>query len=381
MVETNVESDSQDEQEPKQHSNKTVGLILGSIGLLVLGAWGTAAIVTSNDSGNSSSSSASSSTEVTAKASDCPVISGQSWPLNYDPSRNGDVVEGGVHSPEDIKNAAKVDPKVLVGYGQQFLPATFPAGTDYHKFVDQSGKCLNLDGVVAFKQLEAYENQSSVVKGQADSSWVNTGMGAGGIVSNATPGITGNMNAWIYTTPDNRKVVILERCGNPAEQVPSYPKAPPTGTAVPPPPVTTVPPPPPTTGTPPPPPTTETPPPPTTTTPPPPPPTLVPKDPSVDPYPRGNAPQGGGPNDQPGPGPSNIPTQPPATPRTNPPRPVATSVPGTPAPTRVSTPVTAPPPEPGVNGNGTGTTTIPHTDPTGGVTTSVVITTAVPKPQ
>lgn len=77
--------------------------------------------------------------------------------------------------------------------------------------------------------------------------------------------------------------------------------------------------------------------------PPPPPPPVEKKDPSKDPYPRGNAPDGGGPNVDPGPGtyiPPGDMEQPPDTPRVNPTPPAPTT------PPVGSTPDPAPAPQP-----------------------------------
>lgn len=91
---------------------------------------------------------------------------------------------------------------------------------------------------------------------------------------------------------------------------------------------------------PPPPPTT-----PPTNPPPPPPPTNEPKDPSEDPYPRGNAPVGGGPNADPGPGtyiPPQQMQQPPSQPRVDPPPPAPQPAPAPPTVTPSPAPATPP---------------------------------------
>ncbi|UTX51527.1 hypothetical protein KI440_01045 [Candidatus Saccharibacteria bacterium TM7i] len=69
-------------------------------------------------------------------------------------------------------------------------------------------------------------------------------------------------------------------------------------------------------------------------------PVVEPKDPSQDPYQQGNAPDGGGQNNDPGPGAPTTPTQPPSTPRENPPPPVA------PPPAAKPDPTPPPAPEP-----------------------------------
>lgn len=119
------------------------------------------------------------------------------------------------------------------------------------------------------------------------------------------------------TTPDNQKPVGFIRVGciNPGDGF------------MPPPP----PPPPPTT--------------PPTNPPPPPPPTNEPKDPAEDPYPRGNAPIGGGPNADPGPGtyiPPQEMEQPPAAPRVDPPPPAPEPAPAPPTVTPSPAPATPP---------------------------------------
>jgi len=349
-----------------------------------------AAILLAYNLGKDDDSSTPASAPVAASASEC--VNG--YPLDYDPNATGNVVEKkansnyAVENPDDILANAKKNPKVLAGYGTLFLPAVFPDSTKWQSLVNQSGKCLSADGVKAYVQLEAYVRQSDWHVGQAAPDMVNTGMGAPGIVSNAAPGITGDLKAVIFVTPDGRKVVILERCGNPAEYKPSYPPVSPppptetpsceqTGTCAPPPCTVNCTPPPCTVNCGPPP-CMEN------CGPPPCPPNqngvcVQPKDPAVDPYPQGNAPQGGGPNDQPGPGdyrpPESMP-QPPSTPRVNPPPPVVT---GPSAPTHVTAPVTAPPPEPGVNGTGNGAGSATVTHPDGSTATVNTGTVAPPK--
>lgn len=125
---------------------------------------------------------------------------------------------------------------------------------------------------------------------------------------------------------------------NPARDVPPPPSNPP-GTVPPPssPPPSSPPPPPP---------------PVITTTPPPPPPPG--KLPTVDPYPRGNAPQGGGQNATPGPGVAQPYTPPPATPYTPPPAPAYTPPPAPPVitqqPAAPQPPVVVPSQQPPNNG-------------------------------
>lgn len=304
--------------------------------------------------------------------------------VQLDPNYSNNIFSQGL-SPnaekmrQEVAQGTKQDPRIFqVYYNASPLGKANPINDVTEIAPLKNGSCFTPDGVDAYNKWIVLWDVAKLTFDNLPASGVNTGAVANGQAftqNGAIPAGTG-VRVTYYDAASNtigEHWVRLE-CGNvvtPGTPIPSVPSIPPGTT--PPTTETTLPPPPTTETTPP---TTETtPPPPTTET------TPAPKDPSLDPYPRGNAPQGGGPNDQPGPGPSNIPTQPPSTPRTNPPRPVATSAPGTPAPTQVSTPVTAPPPEPGVNGNGTGTTTVPHTDESGGVTTSVVQTATVPKPQ
>lgn len=346
----------------------------------------------------STSATPAATAPVSASVSDCT----NGYPLQYDPSNPniGDVIQPGpdgiaAKDAQDLEAAAKKNPMTLAFYANVWMPSVYPDKSAWQPFADSSGKCMSPAGVDAYNQLVGAISQYDMAIGQADPSWTNSGMGGNGAVVNSTPGISGNLTAMIFTDPKTgNKIVIMERCGNPVFPAPPS-SPPPTETTPPPPPVTTPPPPPPDctvtgtcpppceqTGTCQPPPCEET----GTCTPPPPctnggtpPLCLQPKDPSVDPYPRGNAPQGGGQNDQPGPGtyrpPASMP-QPPSTPRVNPPPPVVT---GSSAPKHVTTPVTAPPPEAGVNGSGTGAGSTTVTHPNGSTSTVVTGTVAPPK--
>jgi len=167
--------------------------------------------------------------------------------------------------------------------------------------------------------------ESKIVPDDAPANGYNTGVENGVVVGSPTPGIGGDRKAIKITLPDGSEVWIMARCGNIVTPGPSV--LPPG--------------------------TTDNPPvcPYNPNLPPDSPECLQPKVPSEDPAANGNAPEGGGLNEDPGPGtyipPSEM-EQPPATPRVNPPAPApAPSTPEAPAPAPVgSTPDPAPAPAP-----------------------------------
>lgn len=279
---------------------------------------------------------------------------------------------GSTHAVEthtDVVKGLKENPRFLAAFANRLAPSLWANGSDWKPLATEDNKCLSSKGVeVLGKIMTIFEFQLDNVNENAlaDRNLVNMGMTAEGLVSNAVPGIDGDRSAIVYRFKDGTEVTVLKRCANLPRRTPVYPTVPPSRfnpapvpapkpvpTTVPP--TTTVP----TTTT-----TTTTVPPTTTTTVPPPPPvTVVPKVPEEDPYPQGNAPQGGGPNEDPGPGqyvPPEEMERPPETSRTNPPPPPppapAPAVPdepvSTPTPTTL---VTTPPVEPGAGSGETST--------------------------
>ncbi len=201
-----------------------------------------------------------------------------------------------------------------------------------------NGNCLSTEGQQLYYKLDGAYHLEGVTfaKGEAPANGTNSGVGSDGTYGiDASQGISGDRTAIEITLPDGSKTWIMFRCGNPVFQgKPSLPHV-------------------------------------TTDNPKPPPsapkcqwnPNLPPdspdcvesKNPSQDPYPQGNAPTGGGPNDNPGAGtyvPPEQMQQPPDTPRVNPdppaPAPPAQQQPSpsNPSPAPVPTPDPAPAPSP-----------------------------------
>lgn len=271
--------------------------------------------------------------KVEASAADCP----DGTPLKYDPNQGLNVKTGGVKNSKEDLEAIKEDPRNLAYRGHNLK--LWEDANNWKPLTTNEGKCLSKDGEILYAKVEGALTASTTKVDEnaiAPAGYYNTGMNQNGPVVNPTPGITGNLDAIIYTLPDGTKVIVLKRCANLA-----LPSAPPQYTKVEVPgstppgekPPTTVPPTNPPTN------------PPTTT-----PPGPSPKVPSQDPYPRGNAPQGGGQNATPGPGVQQPYTPPPAAPYTPPPPPAYTPPPAPPV-------VTQQPPKPNP------TTVVPSTQP------------------
>ncbi len=205
-----------------------------------------------------------------------------------------------------------------------------------------NGKCLSSEGQALYYRLEGTLSAKGVKfeEGKAATGSSNTGVNRGTYGVSVTPGLTGDTKAIKVTLSDGSFVTILVRCGNVVfPSRPNLPKVPTDNPKVPVPPVhKVVPNAPPIHRVPPPrvnPPREN-------------PPRLAPKIPSEDPAPRGNAPTGGGRNQDPGPG-VFIPTEkmerPPAAPRRNPAPPAPAPRPA-PVPPVGSTPDPAPAPAP-----------------------------------
>jgi hypothetical protein len=188
---------------------------------------------------------------VQAAPTDCP----NSLPLNFNPNVpvSGDLVPKNVNNPDQhavetsqqVLQAIKNDPRVALGAGQLLFPADYPKDTDWHKFVDATGKCTSLAGTELVDKVVGVLTQKGTTVNEnatADPNLVNTFLGANGVMSNATPGITGDLRAVEYTLPNGQKVTFLKRCGNLATPAPSSPVGSPPETEVPPPGTETVPP-------------------------------------------------------------------------------------------------------------------------------------------
>lgn len=169
---------------------------------------------------------------VQATSSDCP----NGYPLNYvKRSGIGDVVqrpgdEGQQYKFEDKEGMLKAsaeDPIALAAYLHEFLPVDYPNGQEYTSLIDESGKCLSINGAQALDKLKLMVNNSSVKVGEASASDVNTGSGNEGIVSNTAAGISGDRKALIFDIPgSDKQVSIMLRCGNPTHKTAAYPQVP-----------------------------------------------------------------------------------------------------------------------------------------------------------
>lgn len=276
---------------------------------------------------------------VAATSEDCK----EGWPLTYDPNKDLNVMSDGVDNAKEDIEAIKSDPRNLAYRAHNLEFWDNP--NNWKPLTTNDGKCISREGEMLFAKVEGGLTAKGVTVDEnalAPASYYNTGMNADGPLVNPTPGITGDRSAIVYTLEDGTKVIVLKRCANLALPAPPkhYHKTPIPGSTPPPgkggpPPVTQPPGKPPVTQ------------PPGTTQPPPPPPP-APKAPQQDPYPRGNAPIGGGPNANPGPGVQQPYMPPPAAPYTPPPPPPPVVVPpaqGGPAP--IETPRYTPPPETG----------------------------------
>lgn len=186
--------------------------------------------------------------------------------------------------------------------------------------------CLSSEGIKLHNQFEGALTAEGVTfeEAQAPENGFNSGVFDGVYGTSETQGVTGDRKAIKVTLKDGSVVYLLVRCGNPV--YPGKPDLPNVPTDNPPP---------------------DNPPPPVN------PPEQPGKNPAEDPWPQGNAPVGGGPNKDPGPGVYIPPTQierPPDTPRVNPappaPQPPAPQPGPNPAPVPTKDPAPPPPPEP-----------------------------------
>ena len=220
------------------------------------------------------------------------------------------------------------DASVLSTWGYAF---GLYENTDKWKELTADG-CLSSEGIKLHNQLEGALSAKGVKfeEAMAPENGFNSGVHDGVYGVSDAPGVRGDRKAIKVTMKDGTVVYILVRCGNPV--YPGKPNLPHVPTDNPPPPEKPKP-----------------------EKPKPTPPPEKPKpgkDPAKDPYPNGNAPDGGGKNNDPGPGPYVPPQEmerPPETPRENPapppPKPPAPK-PNNPAPQPVPTKDPAPPPPP-----------------------------------
>lgn len=194
----------------------------------------------------------------------------------------------------------KTDPNLLVGASKFFLKKD----VDKNTLIDSNGYATDAAIQLTTELGLAIATAQSITPAEAPENGINSGVDNGNVVQATTAGIDGDRKAVQVVLQNGETIWIMARCGNPvtAGDI-GLPKG---GTDNP------------------------TPPAPTPT--PPTPPTPEQKDPSKDPYPQGNAPEGGGLNEDPGPGdyvaPENM-VQPPAEPYVAPapPTPVEPTIP------------------------------------------------------
>jgi len=196
-------------------------------------------------------------------------------------------------------NEVRKDPSLLAGTAKYLLHRDVDAAT-----LSTDG-CATEAAVQLVTELELVISMGSVVSVDAPANGFNSGVDNGIVVGSATSGINGDRSAVKITLPDGTVVWIMARCGNIVTITP--PVVPPG-------------------------PTDE-------------------KDPSLDPAPRGNAPEGGGRNQDSGPGTYIPPTemdQPPATPYMAPaaPEPVVSPAPVGPTPDPAPAPPVGSTPDP-----------------------------------
>lgn len=227
-----------------------------------------------------------------------------------DANTNEEAVAASIDWREKVRQA----PNLLVGAVKTFLQKDVSEAS-----LTGSDGCVTQEAVDLDLELGMYIAASKITPDEAPINGVNTGVNDGAVVSDSSPGISGDRKAIKIVTPDGRTIWIMARCGNIVTESPVFPPG-----------------------------ETDNPPKPTC-------PPEMPNgnwpnckdEPTQDPGPRGNAPIGHGPNADPGPGqyiaPENM-VQPPSTPYV-PPAPPAPVVPA-PQPPTPSNPNPAPVPTP-----------------------------------
>lgn len=155
--------------------------------------------------------------KVAATAADCP----DGTPLSYDPNRDYNVVTDkdgdgvAVSSVQEDLAAIKSDPKNLAYRAHNLKLWDNP--NEWESLTSNGGKCLSTDGEILFAKVEGALTASSTrvdENGTAPAGFFNTGMSSSGPVVNSVSGITGNLDAIVYTLADGTKVIVLKRCGN-----------------------------------------------------------------------------------------------------------------------------------------------------------------------
>lgn len=190
----------------------------------------------------------------------------------------------------------KLDPNLLIGAASYF----FPQGNKIKRssLIDERGWATN-KAVQLVARIQIALGQSRITPSVAPANGTNSGVSGGQVVAASSEGISGDRRAIKIVLPKGKKIWIMARCGNPVILGP-------------------------------------------------PPVPLSPKLWWQDPWARGNAPIGGGPNEDPGPGVYDPdPVHPPPGPYTPPPTPTPIWTP-TPGATATPTPDPEPTPPPEV---------------------------------
>ncbi|MDB5177810.1 MAG: hypothetical protein JWO61_193 [Candidatus Saccharibacteria bacterium] len=318
---------------------KMAGVAVLCVTGLVLVAVIGASLFTLDNGGSPSASASESSQAVTETPSATPTetetVNPVECPAGFaqkdisDPKLNR-FIKGGIDAKTALKSSNKLleavrhDASSLLFYARTFGIKDLPTESE---MLTADGTCLSEVGQQLHHDLGVVMNASSKQFGEAPADAYNSGVTEKGtVVIDTAPGISGaNKKAVHYTLPDGTKVIILVRCGNPvfASPPPGIPHGPTDNPGCP------------------------------HCGPPPPhhvcppgwfgtwPNCLQPKDPNQDPGPQGNAPEGGGNNDNNGPGSPNPQPTFPSTPYTTPP-----------APTSTPSPQSTPPPPPATGAPG-----------------------------
>lgn len=259
------------------------------------------------------------SEQATSPAAAVPVaVAAETWKLEYSDYSNNRWFADGIteiqnaSTDEEAAEAAQIwldevkpDPNLLAAAAKAILDR------DIDKTTLFKDGWATQDAVQLVAEMQLALGKAQIVAEDAPTNGTNSGVSNGIVVSSRTAGVSGNRKSIKITFADGRVIWVLARCGNVVTT--SHPYFPPGETDEKP-------------G-----------------------PKLEPKDPSKDPYPQGNAPVGGGKNQDPGPGTYITPEEmekPPATPRVNPAPPLPTTKEGTVKPPVGSIPDPTPPPAP-----------------------------------
>lgn len=313
--------------------NSRVGRVIAVLGAVMLLAWG----VASFNNGNHKVAAEHGATSTTATTTTIPVSCPYGEPVRpadnpqHRVNPNGYGATNGEEAKAESIEEAKVNPQYVASYMMDYNRQIEGASKDYIDATSlyQNG-CWTHEGLVLSAKVQGLlETAESVVIRELTPEEAakarNTGVVDGKVTKNANPGITGDLRVVVVKHRDGSMTVFLYRCKN---LVASWEIPAPVGPTDEQPPTTTVP------GTTPG--TTPTTAPPTTA--------LVKKDPRQSSGSTGEAPVGGGKNQDPGTGsytpPSDV-QRPPAAPRQNPTPPTAPPAPSTtkaPAPTTTHVP-------------------------------------------